>query len=57
MCVAGDIIDNIYIITDYTEEQIDTYFTLKHPPQPTIPKTNISPGNVRIVQAPYTCAC
>jgi hypothetical protein len=28
--VAGDTINNIYIITYYTEEQIDTYFTLKH---------------------------
>jgi hypothetical protein len=28
--VAGDTINNIYIITYYTEEQIDTYVTLKH---------------------------
>jgi hypothetical protein len=28
--VAGDTINNIYIITYYTEEQIYTYFTLKH---------------------------
>jgi hypothetical protein len=28
--VAGDTIKNIYISTYYTEEKIDTYFTLKH---------------------------
>jgi hypothetical protein len=28
--VAGDTIHTIYIITYYTEGQIDTYFTLKH---------------------------
>jgi hypothetical protein len=30
VCVAGDTINNIYIITYNTEEQIDTYFTLTY---------------------------